>query len=83
MSLKINDRIFVAGHKGMVGSSILRTLKKKGYKNIITVNKKKLNLESQKEVNNFFKKKKSILFFYVQQKLVEFMQMITSQRILY
>ena len=58
MSLKINDRIFVAGHKGMVGSSILRTLKKKGYKNIITVNKKKLNLESQKEVNNFFKKKK-------------------------
>ena len=32
--------IFVAGHKGMVGSSILRILRKKGYKRIITKNKK-------------------------------------------
>ena len=58
MSLKISDRIFVAGHRGMVGSSILRILKKKGYKNIITVSKKKLDLENQTQVNNFFKKNK-------------------------
>ena len=58
MGLKINDRIFVAGHKGMVGSSILRILKKKGYKNLVTVNKKKLDLENQAQVNNFFKKNK-------------------------
>ena len=33
-------RIFIAGHKGMLGSSILRILRKKGYKNLITVEKK-------------------------------------------
>ena len=35
------SRIFIAGHKGMLGSSIFRILKKKGYKNLITVEKKK------------------------------------------
>ena len=58
MGLKINDRVFIAGHKGMVGSSILRILKKKGYKNLITASKKKLNLENQNQVNNFFKNNK-------------------------
>ena len=36
------DRIFVAGHKGMVGSAIVKCLKKNKYKNIITLNRKKL-----------------------------------------
>jgi GDP-L-fucose synthase len=58
MNLKKNDKIFLAGHNGMVGSAILRALRKKGYKNIITKEKKKLNLENQKDVNNFFKKEK-------------------------
>ena len=58
MNLKKNDKIFLAGHNGMVGSAILRALIKKGYKNIITKEKKKLNLENQKDVNNFFKKEK-------------------------
>ena len=52
------SKIFVAGHKGMVGSAILRKLEEKGYKNIITVDKKKLDLTNQKKVNDFFKKKK-------------------------
>mgnify|MGYP006000184013 FL=1 len=39
-----NSNIFVAGHKGLVGSAILRMLKKTGYKNIITANRNKLNL---------------------------------------
>ena len=34
------SRIFIAGHKGMLGSSILRILRKKGYKNLITIEKK-------------------------------------------
>ena len=38
-----NSKIFVAGHKGLVGSSIIRTLKKKGFKKIITIEKKKLD----------------------------------------
>ena len=34
------DKIFLTGHEGLVGSAILRLLKKKGYKNIILVKKK-------------------------------------------
>tara|TARA_B100000965_G_C19505316_1_gene719352 strand:+ start:91 stop:1023 length:933 start_codon:yes stop_codon:yes gene_type:complete len=56
--ININSKIFLTGHKGMLGSSILRILKKKGYKNIITVDKKKLDLRNQKSVNKFFKIKK-------------------------
>ena len=57
--IKKTDKIFVAGHKGLVGSAILRKLKRKGYKNIITIEKKKLDLISQKEVISFLKKKKT------------------------
>ena len=39
--LSKKSKIFIAGHNGMVGSAILRELKKKGYKKIITINKKK------------------------------------------
>ena len=52
------SRIFVTGHKGLVGSSVLRRLKKLGYKKIITVDKKKLDLRNQNKVLSFFKKKK-------------------------
>ena len=38
------SKIFVAGHKGMVGSAILRLLKNEKYTNLITVDKKQLNL---------------------------------------
>ena len=52
-------KIFLAGHKGLVGSAILRKLKKLNFKNIITINKDKLNLLDQKKVFNFLKKKKT------------------------
>ncbi len=50
------SKIFVAGHKGMVGSSIIRKLKKKGYSKIIFVDKKKLNLLEQDKVFKFLRK---------------------------
>jgi len=53
-----NTRIYVAGHSGMVGSSILRTLKKKGYKNLIYANSKNLDLRDQKKTFKFLKKTK-------------------------
>ena len=53
-----NDKIFVAGHNGLVGSAILRILKKKKFSNILTINKEKLNLLNQSSVENFFKKQK-------------------------
>ena len=56
--MKKKSRIFLAGHKGLVGSSLLNLLKSKGYKNIITVDKKKLNLRDYKKVKTFFKNKK-------------------------
>ncbi len=51
-------KIFLAGHKGLVGSAILRKLIEKKYKNLILVDKKKLNLLNQKEVFKFIKIKK-------------------------
>ena len=46
--ITLNSKIFIAGHKGLVGGAILRTLKKKGYKNILIVTKKKLDLTNKK-----------------------------------
>ena len=53
-----NIKIFLAGHKGLVGSAILRRLREKKYTNIILADKKKLNLLDQKKVFNFLKRKK-------------------------
>jgi len=52
------DTIFIAGHKGLVGSSVLSSLKRRGFKKIITVDRKKLDLRDYKKVEIFFKKKK-------------------------
>ena len=49
-----DSKIFVAGHKGMVGSAIVRHLQSQGYNNIITVDKSDIDLTSQSEVNIFF-----------------------------
>ena len=49
-----DSKIFVAGHKGMVGSAIVRFLESSGYTNIITVDKKDIDLTSQAETNIFF-----------------------------
>lgn len=48
------DKIYVAGHNGMVGSAIVRKLISEGYKNIITRSSKELNLTRQNEVEEFF-----------------------------
>ena len=61
--IKLNSKIYVAGHNGLVGSAIVRELKKKGYTNIITADKKNLNLTNQSKVVNFLKKKKPDFIF--------------------
>ena len=40
--IKKNSKIYIAGHKGLVGSAIFRKLKEKGYKNLITADRKKI-----------------------------------------
>ena len=59
--MKKTDSIFIAGHKGLVGSSVFQCLKERGFKKIITIDKKKLDLRDSKKVENFFKKKKLII----------------------
>ena len=61
--IKNTDKVFVAGHKGLIGSAIVRKLKSKGYKNILTIDKKKLNLINQKEVFKFLKRTKPKFIF--------------------
>ena len=53
-----NAKIYVAGHKGMVGSAIVRELKKQGYDNIITRSHKELDLTRQDQVEAFFEMEK-------------------------
>ena len=53
-----NSKIYVAGHKGLVGSAIVRNLKSKGYENIITRTHSELDLMDQKAVCEFFEKEK-------------------------
>lgn len=52
--MKNNSKIYVAGHRGMVGSAIVRELKRQGYTNIITRTHSELDLRRQNEVENFF-----------------------------
>lgn len=51
----LDQAVFVAGHKGMVGSAIIRRLKALGYSNIITVSQADLDLSNQQQVQDFFK----------------------------
>ena len=49
-----NAKIYVAGHRGMVGSAIVRELNRQGYENIITRTHKELDLQRQDQVEEFF-----------------------------
>ncbi len=53
MKLKKNSKIFIAGHRGMVGSALVRYFKKKKYNKIFTQNRNQLNLINQKETEKF------------------------------
>lgn len=55
MTIDLDQKVFVAGHRGMVGSAIVRQLQAKGYSNIITATRTELDLTNQQAVNEFFK----------------------------
>jgi GDP-L-fucose synthase len=52
--VKKSESIFVAGHKGMVGSATLKELKRRGYNSVITASKEELDLRDYSEVKSFF-----------------------------
>lgn len=58
MTLDLNQRIFVAGHRGMVGSAIVRQLQAKGFQHIITATHVELDLCNQAAVQQFFTEQK-------------------------
>ena len=51
-----DDKIYIAGHRGLVGSVIVRKLKEKGFSNLIMLEHTELDLTNQVEVQTFFKK---------------------------
>lgn len=55
MTLNKNDKIYVAGHRGLVGSAIVRSLERQGYTNVIGRTHKELDLTNQAAVDEFFK----------------------------
>ncbi|MBK8710533.1 MAG: GDP-L-fucose synthase [Niastella sp.] len=58
-----NDKIYVAGHRGMVGSAIVRALQARGFHNIIWRTSKELDLRNQQAVNEFFSREKPMYVF--------------------
>lgn len=53
-----NDKVYVAGHHGLVGSAIVRLLHKRGYENLVLKNSKELDLRRQENVETFFAESK-------------------------
>ncbi len=56
--MKFTDKIFIAGHRGMVGSAIVRNLRNKGFDELVLRRSTELDLRNQASVNEFFKKEK-------------------------
>ncbi|WP_343695587.1 GDP-L-fucose synthase [Flavobacterium sp.] len=56
--MNLNDKIYIAGHRGMVGSAILRQLKSKGFTNFILKTSSELDLRNQQAVADFFEQEK-------------------------
>ncbi len=53
-----DDKIFIAGHRGMVGSAIVRKLNREGYANLVVRTSSELDLRNQESVNAFFQQEK-------------------------
>mgnify|MGYP000677798740 CR=1 FL=1 len=56
--MELNSKIYIAGHKGMVGSAILRNLEEKGYKNFLLKTSSELDLKKTQQVDEFFESEK-------------------------
>jgi GDP-L-fucose synthase len=56
--MNLTDKIYIAGHRGLVGSAIVRLLQKSGYTNLVLKTSQELDLRNQEAVASFFKKEK-------------------------
>ena len=65
-----DSKIFVAGHKGLVGSAIVRHLEAEGFTNIITADRRQCDLTDLNDVKSYFSLKNLSMYFLQQQRLV-------------
>ena len=56
--MDLNEKIYIAGHRGLVGSAIVRQLKERGFTNLLIRTHKELDLTNQAQVQNFFQQEK-------------------------
>jgi GDP-L-fucose synthase len=61
--MQLKEKVYIAGHRGMVGSAILRSLKQKGFKNIVYRSSSALDLRNQQAVDDFFEEEKPAYVF--------------------
>ena len=52
--MSIEERVYVAGHRGLVGSAVVRALKRRGYRNVLTASRMELDLTREQAVDRFF-----------------------------
>ncbi|ADO82587.1 GDP-L-fucose synthase family protein [Ilyobacter polytropus] len=67
--MELNSKIYLAGHNGLVGSSLLNNLKSKNYKNIVTKDFSELDLRKQDQVEKFFEKERPEYVFLIAAKV--------------
>jgi len=67
--MKKDSKIYIAGHRGLVGSAILRKLEEKGYKNIVVRTHKELDLRRQEDVERFFDRERPEYVFFTAAKV--------------
>jgi len=58
--MNLNDKIYIAGHRGLVGSAIVRQLESRGFTNLLMRTHKELDLTNQAQVRTFLSKKSQI-----------------------
>ena len=56
--MQLNDKIYIAGHNGLVGSAIAKSLKEQGYKNLLCRERRELDLTNSQAVQDFFENEK-------------------------
>ena len=56
--MNLNDKIYIAGHRGLVGSAIVRQLEERGFTNLLMRTHKELDLTNQAQVQTFFQQEK-------------------------
>ena len=83
MLLTPDDRIFVAGHRGMAGSAICRALHKAGYLNVLVASRTELDLEDRSAVQSWFAQNKPTVVILAAAKVGEFRQITIIQLISY